>query len=143
MRKLFAKRRKVYFMNQIPQYKRILYITIGSCSFILGFLGLFLPILPTTPFWLLTAYLYLNSSSKLYNRAMKIPLFSKIVRDFQEHKAISVRTKIISISTIWITVVLSAYFVDTLWLTILLFVISTGISLYILSYKTLQQDKNT
>ncbi len=141
MRKSFTKRRKIRFMNQPSRYKRILYITIGSCSFILGFLGLFLPILPTTPFWLLTAYLYLNSSPKLYNRAMKIPLFGKIVRDFQQHKAISTRTKIISISTIWITVALSAYFVGIRWITILLIVISTGISLYILSYKTLQQDK--
>lgn len=126
-------------MNQ-SQYKRILYISIGSISFILGFLGLFLPLLPTTPFWLLTAYLFLNSSQKLYDRTMKIPLFGKIVRDFQQHKAISKQTKIISISTIWGTIALSAYLVNILWVTILLITISIGVSWHILSYKTRQKD---
>ena len=127
-------------MKQPASYKRIVYITIGSISFILGFLGMFLPLLPTTPFWLLTAYLFLNSSPKLYHRAMGIPVFGKIVRDFQQHRAISKRVKIISISTTWITIILSTYLIDIRWVTILLFIVAAGISWHILSYKTRRDE---
>ena len=128
-------------MKQPASYKRIVYISIGSISFILGFLGMFLPLLPTTPFWLLTAYLFLNSSPQLYRRTMEIPVFGKIVRDFQQHRAISKRDKIISISTTWITIILSTYLIGIRWVTILLFIVAAGISWHILSYKT-RRDEN-
>lgn len=128
-------------MSVLPKYKKLIFIILGSISFLLGALGLFLPVLPTTPFWLLTAYLYLKSSRKLYDRAMAIPLFGKIVTDFQIHKAISKRTKIISVSTIWITVALSIYIVKILWVSFLLIAISVGVSWHILSYKTLSKNE--
>ncbi len=72
---------------------------------------------------------------------MAIPLFGKIVTDFQIHKAISKRTKIISVSTIWITVALSIYIVKILWVSLLLIAISIGVSWHILSYKTLSKNE--
>ncbi|MCX8650851.1 YbaN family protein [Gilliamella sp. B2776] len=46
--------------------KKSLFIFLGSLSFVLGTVGIFVPILPTVPFYLLTAYLWLNSSDRLY-----------------------------------------------------------------------------
>ncbi|MCX8587203.1 MULTISPECIES: YbaN family protein [unclassified Gilliamella] len=46
--------------------KKWLFIIIGSVSFLLGTVGIFVPLLPTVPFYLLTAYLWLNSSDRLY-----------------------------------------------------------------------------
>lgn len=47
--------------------KKWLFIIIGGLTFTLGTVGIFLPILPTVPFYLLTAYFWLNSSNHLYN----------------------------------------------------------------------------
>ena len=47
--------------------KKSLFIVLGGISFALGTVGIFIPLLPTVPFYLLTAYLWLNSSDRLYN----------------------------------------------------------------------------
>ncbi|OTP88043.1 hypothetical protein B6D12_12450 [Gilliamella apicola] len=47
--------------------KKSLFILLGCVSFILGTVGIFVPVLPTVPFYLLTAYLWLNSSDRLYS----------------------------------------------------------------------------
>ncbi|WP_081297120.1 YbaN family protein [Gilliamella apicola] len=48
-------------------FKKWLFIIIGSVSFVLGTIGIFMPLLPTVPFYLLTAYLWFNSSDRLYS----------------------------------------------------------------------------
>lgn len=47
--------------------KKWLYIILGGVTFVLGTVGIFVPLLPTVPFYLLTAYFWLNSSNRLYN----------------------------------------------------------------------------
>lgn len=123
-------------MNSPRNPKRLLFSILGTLSFILGFLGLFLPVLPTTPFWLLTAYLYMRSSQRLYNRVMRIPLFRQTVLNFQVHRAIPLKVKIISIITMWLTITLSVWLVQILWVQILLIGITIAVTIHILSYKT-------
>ncbi|HAP4019884.1 TPA: DUF454 domain-containing protein, partial [Enterococcus faecalis] len=48
--------------------KKLFFIFLGSCTFALGTLGIFLPLLPTTGFYLLTAFFWMRSSDKLYNK---------------------------------------------------------------------------
>lgn len=126
-------------MKFTEQTRKVIYITIGSISLALGTLGIFLPVLPTTPFYLLTAWLYMNSSEKLYKKAMTNRYFGTIVRNFQENKAIPLKIKITSISMLWITILLSAFlFVPIWWVKILLIGIAVGVTVHILSYKTLK-----
>ena len=106
----------------------------------LGSIGLFVPILPTTPFWLLTAWLYTRSSPYLYRKVMNIPLFGNCIRNFHEYKAIPLRGKIITITTLWITIGISIWIIAKVWIAILLIAIAIGITIHILSYKTLPPD---
>ena len=106
-------------MLKIDSYKKILYIVSGTLCLILGSIGLFVPILPTTPFWLLTAWLYTRSSP---------------------YKAIPLRGKIITITTLWITIGISIWIIAKVWIAILLIAIAIGITVHILSYKTLPPD---
>jgi len=117
--------------------RKILYVILGSISLVLGTLGIFLPLLPTTPFYLLTAWLYMRGSEKLYNKVMSNKYFGTIVRNFQEDKSIPLRTKVIIISMLWGTISLSAFFaVSVWWVRIILFAIAIGVTIHILSYKT-------
>ena len=65
---------------------------------------------------------------------MNIPLFGNCIRNFHEYKAIPLRGKIITITTLWITIGIS------IWIAILLIAIAIGITIHILSYKTLPPD---
>ena len=124
-------------MNFSKKTRNAFYIVLGSISLALGTLGIFLPLLPTTPFYLLTAYAYMKSSEKLYQKVMSNKFFGTIVRDFQENKTIPLKTKIFSVSLLWITILSSAFFfVSVWWVKILLIAIATGVTIHILSYKT-------
>jgi uncharacterized membrane protein YbaN (DUF454 family) len=124
-------------MNFSEKTRNIFYIILGSISLVLGTLGIFLPLLPTTPFYLLTAWAYMKGSEKLYQKVMNNKFFGTIVRDFKENKTIPLKTKIITVSLLWITILSSAFFfVSVWWVKILLVVIATGVTIHILSYKT-------
>lgn len=111
---------------------------IGLISLSLGVLGIFLPVLPTTPFLLLSAALFLKSSRPLYDWLMNHPGLGPYIRSFMVHKAIPLRVKIISVSMVWITLLNCAVFVAEHWAFRLFFVaLAAAITAHILSYKTL------
>ncbi len=117
--------------------KRYLLIVAGSISLALGIIGIFLPVLPTTPFLLLSAACWVKSSQRLYNWLLSHPRLGPYISDFMVHKAIPLKIKIISISLLWITLLYCAIFVtDLLWLRILFIVIAIGVTIHILSFKT-------
>lgn len=116
---------------------RIIYIILGSFFLILGAIGVFVPLLPTTPFWLLTCWFYIRSSEKLYNRVMSNRHFGPYIRNYMVDKAIPLRSKIISVAVMWLSAIFTSLFlVDILWVKILLILISIGVSWHILSFPT-------
>jgi len=120
---------------------KILYIILGSISLALGIVGAFLPLLPTTPFLLLTAALYFRGSPRLYNWLLNHKHLGPYIRNFRENKSIPLRAKIISVSLLWITILFCIFFVvEPLWIRILLLVIATGVTYHILSFKTLKKE---
>ncbi len=117
--------------------KKIIFITIGTISLGLGIVGIFVPLLPTTPFLLLTAALYFKSSEKLYNRLMSHKKLGPYIADFRIHKSIPLKTKIIAISLLWITILYSAICVIPLVIVkIVLLIIAIAVTIHILSFKT-------
>ena len=115
---------------------KLLLVVLGFISLSLGVLGIFLPVLPTTPFLLLSAFLFARSSTKLYSWLLFHRHFGPYIKDFLEHKSIPLHVKIISISMLWVSILLSVYFVEILFVRILLVLIAIGVTLHILSFKT-------
>ncbi|MDR2293047.1 MAG: YbaN family protein [Prevotellaceae bacterium] len=117
---------------------KYLLILSGIISLILGILGIFLPVLPTTPFLLLSTALFARSSKRLYNLLLNHKILGKYIQGFLDEKAIPLRIKIFSISLMWLTVLCTVFFAATekLWLQLLLFAVAIGITIHILSYKT-------
>ena len=100
---------------------RILFILLGSLSLVLAVVGIFLPLLPTTPLLLLAAALYLRSSPRLYEWLLNHKYLGSYIRNFREHRAIPLRAKIVSVTLIWVTLLYSAlWVVPQIWIKILL-----------------------
>lgn len=120
---------------------KIILAFLGSLSLVLGILGVFLPVLPTTPFLLLSAALYVRSSERLYNWLMQHRHLGPYIRNFRENRAIPLRVKIVSVSLVWATLLYCAVFVAWVWWMRLFFIaIAVGVSVHILHYRTLKKS---
>lgn len=116
---------------------RYVLIIFGSTSLLLGIVGIFLPLLPTTPFLLLSAFLFAKSSDKLYNWLLEHKHFGSYIQDFRIHKCISLKAKIISLTMLWGTMTYTIIFVvPILAVKIGLALVAISVSIYILSFKT-------
>ena len=116
---------------------KILLAALGLLSLGLGILGIFLPVLPTTPLLLLAAALFLRSSRPLYDWLLNHPRLGPYITNFMIHRSIPLKIKVISVSMVWITLLNCAIFVAEHWLFRLFFILlATAITIHILSYKT-------
>jgi len=121
--------------------KRILLIFAGFASLSLGIVGIFLPLLPTTPFLLLSAACFFKSSDKLYQWLTTHPWFGSDILFYKEFHAITLRSKIIAIIFLWGTIGFSIlYIASTFWLQALLFIIAIGVTIHLLHFKTLTKE---
>ena len=120
---------------------RIVLTILGLVSLGLGILGIFLPVLPTTPLLLLAAALFLRGNRGLYDWLMNHPRFGPYISAFLKHKAIPLRVKVVSVSTLWLTLLYCAIFVaESLMFRLCFILIATAVTIHILSYKTLKRN---
>ncbi len=89
--------------------RRVL-IVLGSIFVALGAIGVFLPVMPTTPFLLLAAACYARASPAFYNRLLNSPGFGPLIREYRESGSIPVRAKILAVLMINSSIGVSAYF---------------------------------
>ena len=112
---------------------------LGLVSLALGVVGIFLPLIPTTPLLLLSAALFLRSHKGLYDWLLNHPKLGPYIRNFMEYKAIPLKVKVISVSMVWLTLLNCAVFVADHWTLRVFFVLLAGaITWHILSYRTLR-----
>lgn len=80
--------------------KRIIFIILGCICLCLGTVGVFLPILPTTPFYLLTVFFFANSSQKLHDWFLGTELYHKHLESFVKDRGMMRSTKVSIIITV-------------------------------------------
>ena len=118
---------------------RILLIILGTLFVALGVLGMFLPVLPTTPFLLLASICYARSSKRFYNWLMNNRWFGVYIRNYREGRGVTLRHKVITISLLWLTIGYAVWFVIGLWwLKLILLGIAAGVTLHLVRIKTLK-----
>jgi uncharacterized membrane protein YbaN (DUF454 family) len=109
-----------------------LLIVVGTFLVGLGIIGIFLPLVPTTPTLLLAAACYARSSERFYNWLIGNQLFGKYIRDYRAGKGVPLPVKILTIFLLWLTIVLSIIFiVKILFIRIILFALAGGITIHI------------
>jgi uncharacterized membrane protein YbaN (DUF454 family) len=89
---------------------RVLYLSFAGVSFVLAVLGVVLPLLPTTPFLLITSWCLVRSSPRLHAKLRNQALFGPLLRDWDEHHAVTLNVKITAIATMAIVVTASLIF---------------------------------
>jgi len=122
---------------------KIIYAILGLISLGVGIIGVFLPLLPTTPFLLLSAALFARSSTRLYNWLLNHKILGAFIRNYREDKSVTVRVKVIAISMLWATMLFSIFLVvnEKWWLQVMLGTIATGVTIFIMSLKTRRVTK--
>ena len=114
---------------------RILYFIGGTISFILGFIGAFLPLLPTTPFMLLAAFCFMRSSVKAHQWLYRQPIVGTALIDWEKNKSISRKTKFLSIGMILISI-------GFIWVRVPMLSVKIGVTLLLLCTSTFIATRN-
>lgn len=123
------------------QGKRILYLLLGWLSLVSGVIGIFLPLLPTTPLVLLAAWCFSRSSERFHNWLLKHKFFGPIVRDWQSSDGIPKRSRNRAIVFMWAGMLISMLMVSRLWATIGLVSIGICVNLYLLRMPLRSESK--
>ncbi|MFI3323302.1 MAG: YbaN family protein [Rikenellaceae bacterium] len=123
---------------------KIVLIALGLILFALGVVGIMLPVLPTTPFLLLSATLFMHSSPRLYDWLLNHKYFGRYIRNYRENKIIPLRIKILSLSMLWATILCSIFAMgsDRIYVPVILLVVAIGVSWHILSHRSTVKEDN-
>ena len=120
---------------------KTLFVVLGALSLLLGLVGIFVPLLPTTPFLLLAAALWVRSSPRLYAWLLAHRRLGPYIRNFRENRAIPLRAKILSVTLLWATLLYCIFFVveEWWWAQLALLAVAVGVTWHILSFATLRR----
>jgi len=119
---------------------RAVYIGAGTLFLVLGIVGIFLPLLPTTPFVLLAAACYARGSRRFYDWLLANRAFGPMILEWRRHRSLPYRTKVTSIALMSVTLGVSiVFFVESLQLKLLLVLV--GLALSIWMYRIPSRDR--
>lgn len=120
---------------------KTLFVVLGALSLLLGLVGIFVPLLPTTPFLLLAAALWVRSSPRLYDWLLAHRRLGPYIRQFRENRAIPLRAKIYSVTLLWATLLYCIFAVveEWWWARLALLAVAVGVTWHILSFATLRR----
>jgi hypothetical protein len=121
--------------------RRFVFQVLG-CVFVgLAVLGIVLPVLPTTPFVLLAAVCFARGSERAYQWLLDNRVFGPLIREWRRSRSLPLRVKVRSIALLLLmiggTIV---FFVDALWMRILLALIAAGVTTFLVRIPTTPED---
>ncbi|HUW48971.1 MAG TPA: YbaN family protein [Patescibacteria group bacterium] len=128
--------------RRVSSFRKGIFVVAGTISLGLGALGVFLPVLPTTPFLLLSAAFYYKGSERMHRWLLNNKLFGNYIKNYKEGRGIALKAKAIALCLLWTTICYSAFFiVNMIALQIVLFVIAGGVSIHILTLPTFRKPR--
>jgi uncharacterized membrane protein YbaN (DUF454 family) len=134
-------------MNEPKQLNIVLrycLIIIGWTSVVLGVVGIFLPLLPTTPFLLLAVSCFAKSSKRFHGWLLNQPQLGPYIHLYLDGKGIPVKAKAYILIMLWFTISTSAlFFVDPVAIKLSLLGIASAVSIYIIRMPTLEIQGKT
>ncbi len=129
--------------NNRQKFVRALFFVAGTVSLVLGTVFIVVPLLPTTPLLLLALACYCRSSERMTRWVLTNRYFGNYIRRYREGKGIPLKTKIVTLAALWITISYSAFFIVNRWwaVQLILFAIATAVSVHIIKLPTYRENK--
>lgn len=119
--------------------KKYFFILLGTISLVLGFIGIFLPVIPTTPFLLLTSFCYLRGSKRLHHWLINHKIFGEYIYNYITYGGVKLNVKIGSIIFLWLSLSISIFMVNIFLMRLGLLIIGIAVSFHICSLKTISK----
>jgi len=121
----------------VRRISKFLLVAGGTVCVALAAIGVILPLVPTTPFLLLAAFLYARSSESRHTWLITNRLFGRYIRRYKEHRSMTRRHKVLTLVLLWSAISWSACFVVALfWVRLLLAVVAVAVTVHLLWIKT-------
>lgn len=112
----------------------------GTITLILGIVGIFMPILPTTPFLLISAAAYAKSSNRFHHWLLNNKILGFYIRNYKEGLGMPLKVKILTLTFLWVMIVISALLILIIWVQILLIIVAIAVSIHIILIKPKKHD---
>ena len=124
-------------VKSISPLTKYLYLASGFILVIIGVIGIFLPILPTTIFLILASACFIRSSSKANEWLRNHKILGMYIKNYQDKSGLTLKSKIINIILLWLMISVSAFLFTEIWyIRLLLFLIAVGVTIHLLIVKT-------
>ncbi len=121
--------------------KKYILTGVGFLFFGLGVLGTILPLMPATPFFLVSAFCFIRSSKSLYKWLVRNRYVGKHIRSYIADRAITMQLKVITVVSLWFSLCISTFAIRNIYVTIILALVGIGVTIHVLMLKTLKEEK--
>lgn len=116
---------------------RYAYLISGFLLVVIGLIGIFLPLLPTTIFLLLASACFVKSSPKTNEWLRNHKILGVYLKNYQDKTGLTIKSKVFTIIFLWLSIVTSAFFLtNEFYIRIILFAIAISVTTHIVLIKT-------
>lgn len=117
----------------LERIKKPLWLKLGLVSFVLAIIGVALPLLPTTPFLILAAFCFSQSSEKAHDWLMQHRTFGPMIKDWQNHGRIKRKVKVVSVAMMAVMPPLSGFLGAPMWAIVAQIIVLCFVAAFILT----------
>lgn len=127
-------------VRSISPVTKYFYLVSGFLLVMIGVVGIFLPVLPTTIFLILASACFIKSSPQANEWLRNHKILGMYIKNYQDKSGLTVKSKIINTTFLWLMISVSAYFFTELWyIRLLLLAIAIGVTIHLLMIKTVKE----
>lgn len=120
---------------------RSIYIVVGTIALVIGAIGLFLPVIPTTPLVILAASCYYRGSERLHAWILRSRWFGDTIKNYQAGRGLTRDTKVRAIFLMWMTIIISVwFFVSNHFARIAMIGVAICVTVYLVRLPTMERD---